>query len=247
VMLVVTIAVLLGAAPVARAATVSGELNAERRLEVTFRAAPGEHNELRVLPHETGVRFAGSAPIVAGNNCFAVNANDVRCGPPGPVGLAVNTWTGDGDDLVFARVAHVSLEHVALGRGDDVGRGNGLVRAGPGNDDVRVVRGSALFHGGWGEDVLVGGRFRDLLDGGRGADLLVGGRRFDEIAGGPGRDQLVGGFGPDAFFAGPGDDRIRAADPKSDRIECGAGRDVAYVSRRDQTLGCERVVLGWPD
>lgn len=214
---------------------------------VTYLAAPGERNELRVLPHETGVRFAQSGPLVAGDHCLAVSAGDVSCGPPGPVGMRVRTRTGDADDFVFARVAHVSLEHVALGRGDDVGRGNGLVRAGPGDDDVRVVRGSATFHGGWGEDVLIGGRFRDLLDGGRGPDLLVGGRRFDEIAGGPGHDQLAGGFGPDAFFAGPGDDLIRAADPKGDRIECGAGRDVAYVSRRDRTIGCERVVLGWPD
>jgi hypothetical protein len=93
---------------------------------------------------------------------------------------------------------------------------------------------------------LVGGRFRDLLDGGPGPDLAVGGRRFDEIVGGGGADQLVGGFGPDAIFAGPGNDRIRAADLKGDVIRCGPGRDVAYVSRRDRTTGCERIVLGRP-
>jgi RTX calcium-binding nonapeptide repeat (4 copies) len=244
--LLLALALLLAAAPAAGAATVSG-VQTDEYLEVSYTAAPGERNELRVLAHEVGVRFAGSPPMVAGDHCFAVHARDVRCGPPGPVGLVVRARTGDGEDLVFARVAHVSLERLALGRGDDQGRGNGLMQGGPGQDDLRVVRGSAVFHGGPGEDVLIGGRFRDLLDGGRGPDLLVGGRRFDELAGGPGRDQLVGGFGPDAFFAGPGDDRIRAADPKGDRIECGAGRDVAYVSRRDQTIGCERVVLGWPD
>jgi hypothetical protein len=243
--LLVSLSLLLAAAPGAAAATASG-VRTDEYLEVTYLAAPGERNELRVLPHEMGVRFTQSAPLVAGDHCLAVNEGDVRCGPPGPVGLRVRARTGDRDDLVFARVAHVSLEHVALGSGDDVGRGNGLVRAGPGNDDVRVVRGSATFHGGPGEDLLAGGRFRDGLHGGPGPDLLVGGRRFDEIAGGPGPDQLVGGFGPDAFFAGPGDDRIRAADPKGDRIECGAGRDVAYVSRRDRVIGCERVVLGWP-
>ena len=63
---------------------------------------------------------------------------------------------------------------------------------------------------------------------------------------GGGRDQLAGGFGPDAIFAGPGNDRIRATDPKGDVIRCGPGRDVAYVSRRDRTTGCERIVLGWP-
>jgi RTX calcium-binding nonapeptide repeat (4 copies) len=241
------LALLLAAAPAAGAATVSAELNVEDRLEVSYRATPGERNELRVLPHETGVRFADSAPLAAGDHCVAVNDHDVRCGPPGPVGLAVNARTGDGNDLVFARIAHVALERMTLGRGDDVGRGTGLIAGGPGKDDLRVVRGAATFQGGSGEDVLVGGRFRDGLDGGPGPDLLVGGRRFDELAGGRGPDQIVGGFGPDAIFAGPGDDRIRAADPKGDRIECGAGRDVAYVSRRDQTIGCERVVLGWPD
>ena len=242
----VTIALLLVAAPVASAATVSG-VQTEEYLVVTFRAAPGERNELGVVPHETGVRFAGSRPLVAGDHCLAVRQGDVRCGPPGPVGLKVRAHSGDGDDFVFARVAHISLERVTLGRGDDVGRGNGLVWAGPGKDDLRVVGGSASFHGGPGEDVLLGGRFRDLLAGGPGPDLLVGGRRFDEINGGRGRDQLAGGFGPDVFFAGPGDDLIRATDRKGDRIECGPGRDVAYVSRRDRTIGCESVVLGWPD
>jgi RTX calcium-binding nonapeptide repeat (4 copies) len=239
------IPVLLIAAPPATAATVSG-VRTDDFLEVTYLAAPRERNEVRVIPHETGIRFAGSAPLVAGEHCFAVNDNDVRCGPPGPEGLIVHTRTGGGDDVVFARVAHVALEEVALGRGDDVGRGNGLVRAGPGDDDVRVVAGGALFHGGPGEDVLAGGRFRDLVSGGPGPDLLVGGRRSDEMVGGRGRDQLAGGFGPDVFFAGPGDDLIRAADAKGDRIDCGPGRDVAHVAPRDTTKGCERIVLGWP-
>ena len=121
--LTVLVTVSLLAASAAGAATVSGAPNAEGRLEVTYRAAPGEQNELRVLPNEAGVRFAGSVPLVPGDHCFVVRDGDVRCGP--------------------------------------------------------------------GEDVLVGGRFRDLLDG-------------------------------------------------------GPGRDVAYVQRRDETSGCERVVLGWP-
>jgi RTX calcium-binding nonapeptide repeat (4 copies) len=240
------LALVLVAAPAAAAATVSGELNDERRLEVTYRAAPGEENELRVLPHEAGVRFAGSVPLVPVDHCVAVRDGDVRCGPPGPVGLAVHARTGDGDDLVFMRVAHIALESLRLGSGDDQARGNGFMAGSGGKDDLRVVRGAALFHGGPGEDVLVGGRFRDLLDGGPGPDLAVGGRRFDEIVGGGGRDQLVGGFGPDAIFAGPGNDRIRAADPKRDVIRCGPGRDVAYVHRHDETAGCEQVVLGWP-
>jgi hypothetical protein len=230
----------------AAAATVSGVQGPEY-LVVTYRAEPGEHNELGMVPHETGVRFAGSTPLVAGDHCVAVREGDVRCGPPGPVGMRVRAHTGDRDDVVFARIAHVALERLVLGTGDDQGRGNGLMSGGPGKDDLRVVRGAAAFHGGRGEDVLVGGRFRDGLDGGPGPDLLVGGRRFDELAGGRGSDQIAGGFGPDAIFAGPGDDRVRATDPKGDLIRCGPGRDVAYVGSRDETTGCEQVVLGWPD
>jgi hypothetical protein len=244
--LLLILAVLLGAAPGAYAATVAGEL-VDGRLELRFRAAPGERNELGVVPHASGVRFAGSGPIVAGRHCLAVRDGDVRCGPPPPGGLAVHVRTGDRNDFVFARVGHIAIETLRLGRGNDEARGNGFMAGNRGKDDLRVIRGAALFHGGPGEDVLLGGRFRDLLDGGPGADLAVGGRRFDEIVGGGGRDQLVGGFGPDAIFAGPGNDRIRATDRKGDVIRCGPGRDVAYISHRDETTGCERVVLGWPD
>jgi Ca2+-binding RTX toxin-like protein len=239
-----TLALLLCAAP-APAATISGA-PADGRLDVHFRAAPGETNLLNVLPRESDVRFVGSAPLVPGDHCLAVNESDVRCGPPGPSGLAVYTRTGDGDDAVFALIGGVVLGDVALGRGDDAGRGSGRMFGGPGKDDLRALRGAGLFHGGPGEDVLFGGPHRDLLDGGPGPDLAVGGRRFEELQGGRGPDQLAGGFGRDVIFAGPGNDFIRAADPWPDLIHCGPGRDVAHMARRDRTTGCERVVLGWP-
>jgi hypothetical protein len=47
-------------------------------------------------------------------------------------------------------------------------------------------------------------------------------------------------------FADGGHDLIRAADGDHDLIRCGPGTDRAYVDRRDETTGCERVVLGWP-
>ena len=190
--LVLILAALLGAAPGAHAATVAGQL-VDGRLELRFRAAPGERNELGMVPHESGVRFAGSASLVPGPHCRAVREGDVRCGPTPPGGLAVHARTGDRDDFVFARVAGIAIETLRLGRGNDQARGNGYMAGDQGKDD-----------------------------------------------------QLAGGFGPDAIFAGPGNDRIRATDPKGDVIRCGPGRDVAYVSRRDRTTGCERIVLGWP-
>ena len=247
----ITVLCILMLVPAAYAATISGA-PANGRLDVYFRAAPGEANELRVLPSESTVRFAGSAPLVAGDHCMAVGASSVRCVPPGPSGLAVYTRTGDADDIVFAPIGGVVLGDVALGSGDDTGLGTGRMRGGRGSDELRAlksgarVKGGALFHGGPGEDVLVGGPRRDLLDGGPGPDLAVGGRRFDELQGGGGPDQLAGGFGRDAIFAGPGNDLVRAADPLPDIIRCGRGRDIAYVAARDRTTGCERVVLGWP-
>ena len=126
---VLIVAALLVAAPGAHAATVAGQL-VDGRLELRFRAAPGEQNELRILPHDSGVRFAGSAPLVAGPHCRAVREGDVRCGPPPPGGLAVHARTGDRDDFVFARVAGIAIETLRLGRGNDEARGNGYrVRA----------------------------------------------------------------------------------------------------------------------
>jgi hypothetical protein len=252
--LVAALAAALIAAPAAVAATVSGELAycdtgdecryfPDPRLEVTFLAARGEENELRVLPHESGVRFAGSAPIVAGENCSAVSESDVRCGPAAPGGLVVETRTGDGDDFVFVRIGTL-----ALGRGDDQGRGSGVIAGGPGEDDIRAVSGlgGVTFRGGAGDDVVVGRSRADVLAGGRGPDLVVGGHGADDVSGGGGRDQLAGGFGADAIAAGAGDDLIRAADGDRDRIRCGPGADRAFVDRRDRLVGCERVQLGWP-
>jgi hypothetical protein len=50
---VAVLALALAAAPPAYAATVSG-VQTDEYLEVTYAAAPGERNELRVLPHEVG-------------------------------------------------------------------------------------------------------------------------------------------------------------------------------------------------
>ena len=45
--------------------------------------------------------------------------------------------------------------------------------------------------------------------------------------------------------AGAGNDVVRAsADGRGDRIDCGPGRDTAYVDRGDRTTGCEVVRHG---
>ena len=116
------------AAPAASAGEVSGRLVfctgsdicryfSEPRLEVTFQAAPGEANELRMVPDPDGVRIVDSgAEIVPGAFCRVVAPNDARCGPPAPQGLLATALTGDGSDRVIARVGNV-----VLGPGRDFG------------------------------------------------------------------------------------------------------------------------------
>ena len=113
-------------------------------------------------------------------------------------------------------------------------------------DDDRLVgaRGADRIIGKGGDDVLRGRRSHDLLRGGTGRDRLLGGA---------GRDVLVGGRGPDQFnmrdgiqLGSPGRDVIRAQDGREDQIDCGDGRDVAYVDRAGEQgiFDCERVVVG---
>jgi Ca2+-binding RTX toxin-like protein len=91
------------------------------------------------------------------------------------------------------------------------------------------------MRGEGGHDCLVGGAGADRMTGGDGADRLVGGR---------GRDTLVGGPGANAYDAGGGDDVVRARNGTPESVRCGAGRDRAYVDRRDRVRGCELSLVG---
>jgi hypothetical protein len=77
---------------------------------------------------------------------------------------------------------------------------------------------------------LIGTVGGDRIAGGAGADRIDGRGGDDCLAGGPGRDSLNGGSG---------DDSIQARDGAADRLDCGAGEDVATVDPKDTTRGCE--------
>jgi Ca2+-binding RTX toxin-like protein len=49
-----------------------------------------------------------------------------------------------------------------------------------------------------------------------------------------------GAFGNDRLLGGPGNDELVAPALGGDFLECGPGRDIAYVSPGDRTRGCER-------
>lgn len=269
--LLLACALALVAASTAAAGTVSGRIVycdtgdecryfGDPRLDVTYRAAPGERDEVRVLPHPTGVRVV-SKGIEAGPFCFAVNEYDARCGPPAPEGLLMIARTGDRADTGFTHMGSLILgsgndlgiayaASVFGGPGDDEVRGFGdgtLIVGGPGDDKQLASFGDQIMQGGPGNDFIAAGLGKDRAEGGPGGDSVVGSHGDDELAGGPGNDGIGGGYGSDDIEAGVGDDMVYSYDPNRDTVDCGAGRDRAYVSRNDRVTGCETVTYGSPD
>jgi Subtilase family/RTX calcium-binding nonapeptide repeat (4 copies)/Domain of unknown function DUF11 len=91
-------------------------------------------------------------------------------------------------------------------------------------------------------DVLNGFGGNDILNGLGGNDVLRGGNGNDTLNGGSGNDILIGEAGLDRLFGGTGNDTIRAQDGRRDTIDCGAGRDTAYVDRIDRVAkNCETI------
>jgi hypothetical protein len=77
-------------------------------------------------------------------------------------------------------------------------------------------------------------------------ELRVRGNDGNDVTRGPGGDDLLGArdeFGRDVFEGGGGDDLVSAVNRDADRrIDCGPGRDKAFVDRQDpRTKRCERV------
>jgi Ca2+-binding RTX toxin-like protein len=83
-----------------------------------------------------------------------------------------------------------------------------------------------------GPNNLTGSSRNDVLNGLGGSDVLRGLGGNDVLRGGSGRDVLLGGIGNDIVYA---------RDGERDRLDCGAGRDVAYVDKRDTVVHCEQV------
>jgi hypothetical protein len=243
--LLLACALALVAASTAAAGTVSGRIVycdsgdecryfGDPRLDVTYRAAPGERDEIRVLPHPTGVRIVDAHGIEVGPFCTAVNDHDARCGPPAPEGLLMVARTGDGADLGFTHIGSL-----ILGSGNDAGIAYAAsVFGGPGDDELRGFGDGTLIVGGPGDDKHLASFGDQIIQGGPGDDLISGGPGDDRAEGGPGRDSLAGGYG---------DDTVWSFDPNRDTVDCGPGRDRAYVSRNDRVTGCETVTYGSPD
>jgi hypothetical protein len=276
-MLALCLGALLALAPAALAATVSGTLvyctggshcryYSAPGLHVTFDAAPGEINDLQVLStaraitDPPGIRVHDArATIGTGAYCTSLTDHEALCAPQPPaLGLAMVARTGDQADSVL-----VEYGNALLGTGDDLGRGSGEIRGGPGDDEIRFEAPTPpSFHfyvihflGGPGQDVLVGGLQTSQLDGGGGPDDIVGGDGPDVLRGGAGDDEITGGRsgdgihgdrGNDHVFAGAEDDRVAVNDGQRDLVRCGPGQDRVRVDSHDVVRGCERVIFDPP-
>lgn len=120
--------------------------------------------------------------------------------------------------------------------------GNDVIDTGAGDDHLEGEGGNDVLLGGGGDDLLYGRLGSDRLDGGPGDDVLEGGRGNDRLMGGAGNDSANGGIGSDRLAGGPGNDRLVSVDGHRDTVDCGPGRDVAFVDRADRVRGCEQVV-----
>jgi subtilase family protein/hemolysin type calcium-binding protein len=120
--------------------------------------------------------------------------------------------------------------------GEPTGGGDGAPSTAPcplvrrGTPRADLLRGTARG------DRLVGRGGDDRILGEQGPDCLLGGRGMDRLRGGRGRDRLRGGAGADRLSARGG---ARGSAP--DVVDCGPGRDVARVDRRDRVRRCEKV------
>ena len=148
--------------------------------------------------------------------------------------------------------------------------GNDDIRGSTGYDCLFGGTGGDDIFGGFDNDDILGGDGADELSGFQGNDLIRAGRGDDEVCdydqrdlncygspfanyrpnlpdvdrvfGGPGDDLLSAGPGRDRISGGTGNDLINSLDVEVDRIDCGPGRDKAYIDNRDKTTNCEKVI-----
>jgi hypothetical protein len=113
-----------------------------------------------------------------------------------------------------------------------------------GEDRIRGKGGRDSISGRGGDDCLNGGGGRDRVNGNAGDDIVAGGEGPDRVVGGKGNDKVKGGDKADRLAAGKGADTVIAKDGRRDRVDCGGGKDVARVDKRDRIRRCEKVQGG---
>ena len=186
--------------------------------------------------------------------------NDFVDGGPGVDRLLAgpggdNVHGGDGADLLTGDEDDDDLFGDA---GDDELRGGAsqdTLSGGEGADAITGEDGDDQVAGDAGNDLLSGGAGNDRLTGGAGDDVVAGGDGKDTIEETAGRDRISAGAGNDGVTlrrggasvdAGAGIDKVVAYNGKRDTINCGSGRDTAYVDKGDRVKGCEKRIYSKP-
>ena len=263
-------------------------LRAGRSTKVTFVSGPGTHkasffecnSDLTITTGRVAIATDGGVHRIRINSPEGahISADNVLGsthviveGGPGPeyvdgfdegAGLDFDLDLGDGNDMVWVGSHRLRAD---LGRGNDlisarVPTGDGFVRLGPGNDQLRLISDTGMMpiRGGLGADTVLGDTFDDateIVDLGAGFAKLtwqghvwfVGALSGFEnvransalhtvLRGNARRNVLVGSTGHDKLVGRGGDDRLIGLGGW-DRADGGPGIDTCRAERRTH---CER-------
>jgi Ca2+-binding RTX toxin-like protein len=235
--LLVTLAALLVLPAAASAATATADIenrSGTRFGPVTFKAALGEENLVKITQANGRLRFHdGANQVTATGDCERVDRHTASC----PVTEDVaKVKLGDGLDS-----ATVSGLVEVLG-----GAGRDFLTGSRGFDDLNGQAGRDTLTGKGRGDELTGAGGRDLLFGGRGDDDLIDGERDGNAA----ADVLVGGSSRDTADPDRGDmvvytlrERGIQINLSSKRHGTGPGRDdIAGIESVSGGAGDDRLV-----
>jgi hypothetical protein len=149
------------------------------------------------------------AGITAGPGCTQESSTTAYCGSL-DTGVVVNASMGEGNDT-FNPPSNTS------------GAVGGVIRGGPGNDDIAGGNGNQQLYGEEGIDEVWGGEGNDLIEGGPGTDMLVGDSLYLDTA-------------------EMGSDTINSRDGEIDEVLCGLGIDTVTADAIDKwSSECEQV------
>jgi uncharacterized delta-60 repeat protein len=151
-----------------------------------------------------------------------------------PLGATLGEETANGTIRNVLRSGRCA--NLLIGRGRiDILTGSAV------GDEIFGRTGADQIFGLGGADCLYGERGNDEINGGDGDDYVSGGAQDDRLFGGSGNDRLYGGRGRNTYSGGSGSDVILARNGKTEKIDCGGGRDRAKIDRTDRVRDCEKV------
>ncbi|HEY8763491.1 MAG TPA: hypothetical protein VIM18_04845 [Solirubrobacteraceae bacterium] len=237
---------LLGAAPVASAATLN-----HGGTTLDYEADSGEANNLVLSYDGSTWTFTDTVPITLADDdgtCRQLTAQSVSCPAFKPNGIdGPSVFLGDGNDSFSYAGASPTGYPLLI----DLGTGNNTASGSPGNDRISGGPGNDTIRGNGGNDQLTGNGGSDVLDGGTGNDMLDAAARLqydaqstvhvpganDDVEGS--YDWLEGGTVDSSCF-GRGETGSGRAAPTARRLRLGIRPSTKVFKVR---FGCPRQTL----